>query len=238
MTRAKRWPGRWSVLGGFTLIELLVVIAVIAILASLLLPTLSRAKESGRSTICLSNLRQLGLASATYSTDFNGNLPSFRDWLYTKAGDLTTGRLFPYLNSKQVYLCPTDQLAMASKHRIATPAPSGFGTVTRPRDYSFAMNCGICHATDLSTFLEPSQTMLYMEANLATNDYSGMVGPTFLVRSLAVRHGQRGHTIMADLHIVSLNQKEYDTVDKTKRFWFPTQDTSGPGGIPMGNNLQ
>ena len=59
----------------FTLIELLVVITIIAILASLLLPSLSRAKTSARSTLCLNNLKQVGTAWMTYAVDADGFLP-------------------------------------------------------------------------------------------------------------------------------------------------------------------
>src|SRR3954462_13201077 len=62
-------------IGGFTLIELLVVIGIIAILASLLLPALAHAKERGRRTVCLSNLRQLGMAIHAYAADNDGNIP-------------------------------------------------------------------------------------------------------------------------------------------------------------------
>jgi prepilin-type N-terminal cleavage/methylation domain-containing protein len=60
---------------GFTLIELLVVIAIIALLAAMLLPALASAKEAGKRTACLNNMRQIGLGLIMYTDENDGHLP-------------------------------------------------------------------------------------------------------------------------------------------------------------------
>src|SRR2546421_2009700 len=83
----------------FTLIELLVVIAIIAILASMLLPALARAKEKGKSTKCLSNEKQIALGYLLYASDNSDYLP-----LAAHEGDAAPCQWFfeisPYIANK------------------------------------------------------------------------------------------------------------------------------------------
>ena len=102
---------------GFTLIELLVVIAIIAILASILFPVFSRAREKARQTNCLSNSKQLMLAVLMYSQDFDEQYPfaSLTDATNTWSWRTMT---LPYIRNVQIFVCP-------SKKNLAPPVFNG-----------------------------------------------------------------------------------------------------------------
>jgi len=102
---------------GFTLMELLIVVVIIAILAAMLLPVLSKAREKARQSVCINNLRQIGLAFYLYIQDNNEYFPCASDpvnvnpvyWLWMGRGWRSC--LLPYINNRRILYCPSDRTA-------------------------------------------------------------------------------------------------------------------------------
>jgi prepilin-type N-terminal cleavage/methylation domain-containing protein len=220
----------------FTLIELLVVIAIIAILAAMLLPVLSRAKEAGRRIACLNNIRQLGLASQMYVNDNQGAYPprsetnSWPNQFYDNYG-----------KNLKVLLCPTDSAGFSSpatvgsslSNNVADAAPRSF-IMNGWNDY-FAGQFGTTvwsmlepdmfnASTGLNenAVMHPSETVVLGEKQHAAGDfYMDLLennGNDFTGILEQGRHDNNGHTSGQAMGAGSTGGSNYVMADGSARF--------------------
>jgi prepilin-type N-terminal cleavage/methylation domain-containing protein/prepilin-type processing-associated H-X9-DG protein len=229
-------------LQAFTLVELLIVIAIIAILAGMLLPALTRAKREALTTSCRNNQRQLNLCLQLYATDHNDALP-LNNYVYDVADktpifrtnswapglapyDLTTSNLqaglfYTYLRTTSTFLCPSDNSRV--RKYDDTPLP---GAPRRTRSYNLSQSVS-CDAAPtyrkLTLIFKPSPANLFTFIDTHEDAILDSVFGTPLPDSgygdrwfdiPGSRHGQAANLGFADGHVERWKWKHPKTGDQ------------------------
>ncbi|MFP4144363.1 MAG: prepilin-type N-terminal cleavage/methylation domain-containing protein [Phycisphaeraceae bacterium] len=202
---------------GFTLVELLVVLAVIAVLIALSLPALRRAREAAQATVCLSNQRQLGIATMTWSADYAGRYPQ-------PAIDADLDAARPGLAERMVWYNALDpylqQAADARRDHVRIkqdPVWTGWDEPARELTRTIKMNEYFGHTTSASNppeghswaffrdrdVRDPSRTVLYADGRAGdTAPGDPTAASYFHLREIYVglRHQGGANVTFADGH--------------------------------------
>ena len=176
----------------FTLIELLVVIAIISILAAILFSAFANVREKARQSVCLSNEKQLGLAFAQYTVDYDDTYPNAAaggnagtgvvgGWMYygaypaddlntgviPHAFDVTRGGLYSYVKNSDIFVCPDDS------HGKLTGDSYSYNSCLTDASHAIPTAPGILWpGRPLAAFADPSGTLLLAEEGLNGTDLS------------------------------------------------------------------
>lgn len=215
----------------FTLIELLVVIAIIAILASMLLPALSQARESGKGASCLSGIGQLGKIFIYYSDDNNGYLPCLNNMggegAVNQQGETVSAKnwlndlVLLYLGKRGASDNPV-KLLFCPKEEQREGITTNFGL-----NYLIATENGRGLKTHI--FRNPSSTAMLVENYGHLCYYYGAINTAGVYqtgsnyknnRAANFRHNQRANTVFLDGHAQSMERKAVPCIES-----YPSTDT-------------
>jgi len=206
---------------GFTLIELLVVIAIIALLAAVLLPVFFSVRGKARQTVCVSNLRQIGLAISMYAQDADDRYPYGNDpsdvkttpniWqnspYYSQVFGMLPLRdiLQPYMQSSDLWHCPSD----SGYTELDVSAYDGFGIPLDARPTAFqAFGTSYLYRTEIALLNTPYGTLVAYDSAGTAHEAAEV---NVLMDGNGSWHGgylvsqKRYNELMGDGHVVNQN---------------------------------
>ena len=194
----------------FTLIELLVVIAIISILASMVFPSFSRAREMARRSSCASNMKQLGLGMLQYIQDNDERYPkagNYQDWgkrghwvagtdgqpladslsggdfapVATQQVNIQDGAIYPYLKNEQIFVCPSSRDGRATK-------------------LSYSMNCVLGGAPEFAV-TNSAEVVLLVDEAYPNDGFFWADGANTSTDQLIQIHNSGGNLLFVDGHV-------------------------------------
>lgn len=202
---------------GFTLIELLVVIAIIGILAGILLPVLSRARESARRTQCMSNVKQIGMGLIMYANENSESFPSDSAYSGSSPAMRSLNLLYDtYVSDSRVFNCTSDTTVTTASNSGMSASTSGGTEAFTSTQCSYGYDRAHTQADDADVALVADRPPATLSSSASTANHNG--------------RGQ--NVVYIDGHVEFVNSPlaGWYASDGTTRDNIYTDDTTTSGG--------